>query len=216
MGATSSSPTYLASCCLLWCLLLLLRCAVPMRPPLMVQEGSWLIRHLWCGTLPTLQSSCTNTSLYTPRGWSFRSQLCTLLPFNTLSLLFTSNQLYILSMLCAWSPSCTWSPCMSTLLRVEHVYQPEMAHSMAKSVKLYKRPVTSLKRPIVSYKMPVDSYAHFVDGADYGYESRHGEIGPLATTGRYSQFVGKPSRVLFRVAGHDAGHDAGYDAGFKG
>merc|ERR1712168_1177679 len=101
-------------------------------------------------------------------------------------------------------------------LRVEHVYQPEIAHSMAKSVKLYKRPVTSLKRPIVSYKVPVDSYAQFVDGADYGYESRHGEIGPLATTGRYSQFVGKPSRVLFRMAGHDAGHDAGYDAGFKG
>merc|ERR1712126_638615 len=105
-------------------------------------------------------------------------------------------------------------------LRVERMYQPEMAHSMAKSVKLYKRPVTSLKRPIVSYKVPVDSYAQFVDGANYGYDSRHGEIGPLATTGRYSQFVGKPTRVLFRMAGHDAGHYAGhyagYDAGLKG
>merc|ERR1712168_1765662 len=101
-------------------------------------------------------------------------------------------------------------------LRVEHVYRPEVAHTLGKSVKLYKRPVTSLKRPIVSYKVPVDSYAQFVDGADYGYESRYGVIGPLATTGRYSQFVGKPSRVLFRMAGHDAGHDAGYDAGFKG
>merc|ERR1719342_16167 len=91
-------------------------------------------------------------------------------------------------------------------LRVEHVYhQPELAHSMAKSVKLYKRPVTSLKRPIVSYKVPVDSHVQFVDGADYGYESRYGEIGPLATSGRYGQFVGKPSRVLFRMAGHDGG-----------
>merc|ERR1711963_685295 len=95
-------------------------------------------------------------------------------------------------------------------LRVEHVdHQSEFAHSMAKSVKLYKRPVTILKRPIVSYKVPIDSYAQFVDGADYGYESRHGEIGPLATSGRYGQFVGKPSRVLFRMAGHDGGLKGG-------
>merc|ERR1711963_366188 len=96
-------------------------------------------------------------------------------------------------------------------LRVEHVYQPEVAHTLGKSVKLYKRPVTSLKRPIVSYKVPVDSYAQFVDGADYGYESRYGEIGPLATTGRYSQFVGKPSRVLFRMADYDSVDGSSYE-----
>merc|ERR1711972_117266 len=99
-------------------------------------------------------------------------------------------------------------------LRVEHVYQPEMAHTLGKSVKLYKRPVTSLKRPIVSYKVPVDSFTQFVDGADYGYESRYGEIGPLATTRRYSQFVGKPSRVLFRMADYDSvdGSSYGYES----